>query len=97
METQHEDGPVMKDSDHTNIKKCLACIFVASSQEELEMHIVSSHSFPCDICGLVCMSIENLSQHGRSHSNKDSINCQAKPRTTKCEQCDFEKTEPRNL
>ena len=30
-------------------QNCLACAYVASSPEELEMHIVDAHAFPCEI------------------------------------------------
>ena len=57
-ETEHEET------------SCTSCTFVTYKLEELERHIVSSHSFPCVICKEVFNTSNSLNIH-KSDTHKD--------------------------
>ena len=50
VESEHEDYAI----------NCLACNFRCTTREELEMHIVSTHAFPCKKCPAVFQTIDLL-------------------------------------
>ena len=71
IETEHEQSNVS-----TNSKYCLPCSFVCTSQESLEMDILSEHAFLCRDCEKV---IPNITKLEETHSG---LNC------TNCDQCE---------
>ena len=55
METEHGEADLIK---------CLVCGFNCKTQQELEIHIVLKHAFPCDKCDAqVFQSPELLKNH----------------------------------
>ena len=65
---------------------CLACNFRCTSQEELEIHIVSTHSFPCKTFSAVFQTDELLRKHIPSHQQQTSTQMND---SVKCDQCGF--------
>ena len=67
METEHEVGNY----------KCLACNFCSESQDELGIHIVSLHAFPCDKCqSTIFQTPELLASHNVSHHQSQPCRCE---------------------
>ena len=81
VETAHEDT-------QGESNNCLACAFVAVSQEELGVHILTSHTFSCELCRKVFNNKTVLLQHKATDHIESQSNLLKE--TIKCEECDIE-------
>ena len=79
VETEHEQNiPCIEEY------KCKACAYGALSKEQLEMHIVSTHSFPCKQCNEMFTQntyLTHLETHTKPKQQMESA---------RCDECNFE-------
>ena len=74
---------------------CFYCEILLKNREVLEMHNSECHKipltdFPCDMCGLQCLSEEQLEIHKRSYHAKESYqNVTGQSNNENVKSCDF--------
>ena len=85
--TNHKCG--LHSEKKKNIEnKCLACNYTSATEDELKMHIVSAHAFPCEVCKVVFSNPGDLNNHVMTHEIEQGVPLELEK--TKCDQCDFE-------